>query len=252
MRVNVLVVVMLTIATTAEASGSCMSKTEARRHFSTSHLYWHGPDHCWDATSVRLHHQLARRLERKIASGDAQANRQHDADRQGTDRQDFDRQDFDRKDFDRQDFDQASDRQDTKLQDSNSQDPRSQDFRSQDLKPLSSRRLASRRLASSWQASMSEMLPDDEPAPAPLQPLPVERSWADRWVNIEPAQVSLAERLVDVDPVTPPPLSNSAPDPELRMMVAGLVFIVVTLMLAILQVLFRAARGPGEGDQAVA
>jgi hypothetical protein len=79
-----------------------------------------------------------------------------------------------------------------------------------------------------------------------------QRSWADRWVTIEPTLPPLAERLVDIDPVTPPPLSTSAPDPELRMMVLGLVFIVVTLMLAILQVLFRAARGASEGDQAVA
>jgi hypothetical protein len=101
---------------------------------------------------------------------------------------------------------------------------------------------------------MSQMAADDEPVQAPVH-APVQRfaqrAWADRWVDIEPAQLPLADRWVDIAPVTPPP-SKSAPDPELRMMVLGLVLIVVALMLAILEVLFRAARGPGARDQAVA
>jgi hypothetical protein len=32
-----------------------MSKTEARQHFGTVYLYWHGPEHCWDATPMRPH-----------------------------------------------------------------------------------------------------------------------------------------------------------------------------------------------------
>jgi hypothetical protein len=32
-----------------------MSKTEAHQHFGTVYLYWHGPEHCWDATATRLH-----------------------------------------------------------------------------------------------------------------------------------------------------------------------------------------------------
>src|SRR5262249_17624532 len=28
---------------------------EARKHFATSYLYWHGRDHCWDASSGRRH-----------------------------------------------------------------------------------------------------------------------------------------------------------------------------------------------------
>ena len=27
-----------------------MSKSEARQHYGAVHIYWHGPDHCWDAT----------------------------------------------------------------------------------------------------------------------------------------------------------------------------------------------------------
>ncbi len=66
MRVVVFVVVMLTMATTSEASKSCMNKTEARQHFGSVHLYWHGTDHCWDATSIRLHRPFVRNAERSI------------------------------------------------------------------------------------------------------------------------------------------------------------------------------------------
>lgn len=55
MRVAIMVVVMFAVTTPLQASQSCMSKTEARRHFSSSHIYWHGPDHCWDATPVHRH-----------------------------------------------------------------------------------------------------------------------------------------------------------------------------------------------------
>ena len=27
-----------------------MSKSEARQHYGSVHIYWHGPDHCWDTT----------------------------------------------------------------------------------------------------------------------------------------------------------------------------------------------------------
>src|ERR1700704_2908644 len=49
--------VMLVVTTPSEASQSCMSKTEARQHFGSVHIYWHGKDHCWDATPSRRHHQ---------------------------------------------------------------------------------------------------------------------------------------------------------------------------------------------------
>jgi hypothetical protein len=63
MRVAVIVVFMSVLTTPLEASKSCMSKTEARQHFGSVHLYWHGVDHCWDATPIhrpgipqRVHH----------------------------------------------------------------------------------------------------------------------------------------------------------------------------------------------------
>jgi hypothetical protein len=55
MRVAMIVVAMVVATTPLEASQSCMSKTEARHHFGSAHIYWHGPDHCWDATPARRH-----------------------------------------------------------------------------------------------------------------------------------------------------------------------------------------------------
>jgi hypothetical protein len=72
MRVAVIAVSMLVVATSSEASKSCMSKTEARQHFGSVHIYWHGQDHCWDATPGR-HHQTqkiqrenSRQVQQKI------------------------------------------------------------------------------------------------------------------------------------------------------------------------------------------
>jgi hypothetical protein len=66
MRVAVIVVTMLVVTTPSEASHSCMSQTEARQHFGSVHIYWHGPDHCWDATPTRRHHQIHNVVQRKI------------------------------------------------------------------------------------------------------------------------------------------------------------------------------------------
>ena len=56
MRVAV-IVALLVVTTPSEASKSCMTKTEARQHFGSVHIYWHGNDHCWDATPTRRRHQ---------------------------------------------------------------------------------------------------------------------------------------------------------------------------------------------------
>jgi hypothetical protein len=66
MRVAVIVVSALMVATPSEASKSCMSKTEARQHFGSVHIYWHGAEHCWDATSTRWHHQIHQVQQKKI------------------------------------------------------------------------------------------------------------------------------------------------------------------------------------------
>jgi hypothetical protein len=58
MRVAVIVVFVSILATASEASQSCMSRTEARRHFGSAHIYWHGADRCWNARSARRHHRI--------------------------------------------------------------------------------------------------------------------------------------------------------------------------------------------------
>jgi hypothetical protein len=65
MRVAVFVVFVSVLATPSEASRSCMTKTEARQHFGSVHIYWHGARHCWNATPTRRHHRV-HKVQRKI------------------------------------------------------------------------------------------------------------------------------------------------------------------------------------------
>jgi len=66
MRTEAIVVFVLVAATPAYASKSCMTMAEARQQFATTHLYWHGPGHCWDATAPqhRLVHRVRTREDR--------------------------------------------------------------------------------------------------------------------------------------------------------------------------------------------
>ena len=66
MRVAVIVALMLVVATPSQASRSCMSKTEARQHFGSVHIYWHGRDRCWDATPTLRHRQIQTRRKFQI------------------------------------------------------------------------------------------------------------------------------------------------------------------------------------------
>src|SRR5215475_7389206 len=50
MRASVVIALTLLATSSSHASQSCMTRSEARSHFATSYLYWHGPDHCWDAS----------------------------------------------------------------------------------------------------------------------------------------------------------------------------------------------------------
>jgi hypothetical protein len=51
MRVVVIVVGIVLVTTPSHASRECMTRAEARQHFGSAHLYWHGSNHCWDANS---------------------------------------------------------------------------------------------------------------------------------------------------------------------------------------------------------
>ena len=61
MRVAVFALAIFVVASPSRASTSCMSLSEARKQFPSLHLYWHGANHCWDATSgshVAVHRTL--------------------------------------------------------------------------------------------------------------------------------------------------------------------------------------------------
>jgi hypothetical protein len=58
------------LTTPSQGSSSCMSQSEARQRFGPVHLYWHGPDHCWDATPGR--HRIVRKNR---SNDDRQAQR---------------------------------------------------------------------------------------------------------------------------------------------------------------------------------
>ena len=66
MRVAVIVVGLVVVSTPSQASRSCMTQAEARQQFATSHLYWHGSGHCWDAMtpSRRVVHRVQRDAQR--------------------------------------------------------------------------------------------------------------------------------------------------------------------------------------------
>jgi len=67
MRVAVIVVGLVVVSTPSQASKSCMTQAEARQQFATSHLYWHGSGHCWDAMtpSRRVVHRVRENVQRE-------------------------------------------------------------------------------------------------------------------------------------------------------------------------------------------
>jgi hypothetical protein len=162
MRVAVFVVLVLVTGSPAEASQSCMTKTEARQHFGSVHIYWHGRDHCWDATPIRRHHRAhkvhqIRKVQRKL-----------------------------------------------------------------DLPK--------------WYESMSEMLPDEEPAEDLAK-----TSWADRWVDIEPRQ----RPIVDTAGLAPSTVIERRPEPMLTPRGVVMAIIAIALTLAIVELLFGGMRSAG-------
>jgi len=156
MRVAVIVVFVLVLTTPSEASKSCMSKTEALQHFGSVHIYWRGPEHCWNATPTRRHHQI-HKVQQKI--------------------------------------DQPK-----------------------------------------WYASMSEMLPDEEPVQTP---------WVDRWVDIEPPHLPIVARWVDIVQVAPPPIIEREPEPMVTPRGVMMVIITIALTLVIVEILFGGTRSAG-------
>lgn len=72
MRIAVIAVAIAVVSSPSQASPSCMTQAEARKHFGARHLYWHGPNRCWDATpGRRILAQRARMKERPLVERDA-------------------------------------------------------------------------------------------------------------------------------------------------------------------------------------
>src|SRR5947207_7512209 len=63
MRVAMIVVAIALASSPAQASPSCMTQSEARQKFPNAHLWWHGPNRCWDATASRT--QLGKSIKAK-------------------------------------------------------------------------------------------------------------------------------------------------------------------------------------------
>ena len=53
MRIAVIAVAIVMVSSPSQASPSCMTLVEARAAFGNKHLWWHGPNRCWDATPSR-------------------------------------------------------------------------------------------------------------------------------------------------------------------------------------------------------
>ena len=72
MRVPAIIAMVLVSTTPSEASKSCMTKAEARQHFGSVHIYWHGPNRCWDATPSRRY--ANRKVQRKTPIREVKQN----------------------------------------------------------------------------------------------------------------------------------------------------------------------------------
>src|SRR5712664_1062632 len=167
MRVAVFVVFVLMVSTPSEASQSCMTKSEARQHFGSVYLYWHGKDHCWAVTPIRRHRQA------------------HSV---------------------------------------------------QKIRKIEQIHKVQRKVEQpQWYESMSEMLPDVQPA---------KTSWVDRWVDIEPAQ----RPSVDIAAVVAPVIERR-PEPVLTPRFVVMAIIVTALTLAIVELLFGGVRSAGRRYQ---
>lgn len=54
--------VMLLAITRAHGSPACMTKAEARSHWPRSHIWWHGPNRCWNNNSAHSIHYNGHRI----------------------------------------------------------------------------------------------------------------------------------------------------------------------------------------------
>ncbi len=205
MRVAVIVVAMLVVATPSEASPSCMSKTAARQHFGSVHIWWHGQDHCWDATPGRRHQIHGVQIHGVLIHGVRRSTLTREVQRKP----------------DQPTLDQSRSDQ------SKSDQPRSEPSKLEQSK---------------WRDSMSEMLADAAQSPAAPADARQDRNDAaatpgsDRGVNNELSP--LVSRWVDIAPVAPPRVIERKPEPSGTPSLLSLV-IALVLILGTVTVLFR-------------
>jgi len=205
MRVAVIVVAMLVVATPSEASPSCMSKTAARQHFGSVHIWWHGQDHCWDATPGRRHQIHGVQIHGVRIHGVRRSTLTREVQRKP----------------DQPTLDQSRSDQ------SKSDQPRSEPSKLEQSK---------------WRDSMSEMLADAAQSPAAPADARQDRNDAaatpgsERGVNNELSP--LVSRWVDIAPVAPPRVIERKSEPSGTPSLLSLV-IALVLILGTVTVLFR-------------
>jgi hypothetical protein len=81
---------------------------------------------------------------------------------------------------------------------------------------------------------MSKMLPDETSKMLPDEE-PVQKTWVDRWVDIESPPI--LSRWVDIAQVTPAPVIEPKSEPMVTLRGVVMLIIAITLMLAIAEFL---------------
>ena len=81
---------------------------------------------------------------------------------------------------------------------------------------------------------MSKMLPDETSKMLPDEE-PVQKTWVDRWVDIESPPI--VSRWVDIAQVTPSPVIEPKSEPMVTLRGVVMLIIAITLMLAIVEFL---------------
>ncbi len=203
MRVAMIVVTILAATTPLEAAQSCMSKTEARQHFGAVHIYWHGLDHCWDATPGR--HQI-HRVQRRTPTDEAQAKpEQPKREESKLDQSKLDQPKLDQSKFDQSRFDQS------KWRDSMSEMLPDSDL----AQALKARRDAPR---------------DENDNAATAAPS------TNRLVDLESSP--LVSRWVDIAQVVPPPIIERRSEPLVAPRSAVLMLVAFVLILGTVAIAF--------------
>ncbi|MBR1122495.1 hypothetical protein JQ628_13290 [Bradyrhizobium lablabi] len=214
MRVALIVVAIAFTASPSHASPSCMTMAEARAAFPGKHLWWHGPNKCWDATPGRR--QFAKQIRAREIQRETQRETQREAQREA------------RKAAREAQPETAS--ADEKKPPNWTQDSRWREAMS--------------RMRAEDDAALQSSAPARASADMSEPPSPPRMDWRDRWVDVAqgvPLIVDKSEPVArltaaapGVDPIVTP----------VRVMLALLAFV---LMLGIVEILNRGTLGKWQG-----